>query len=154
MKLFLPLSLVVFVFFNIQAAYSADFVQLDEKQLLLTKTSLKNKKSSEVTLNAYQNLISKADQLLEVDSFSVTHKEILAPTKNPNDYLSISRYWWPDENQEGGLPWVRRDGITNPDTQTDKVDRNRLGEMTKAVRALSYAYIFPMMRGMQKKVLN
>ena len=142
MKLFLYFSLLLLSLFSFQVTNSAEFVQLDEKKLLSVKTSLKNKTSSETSLNAYQDLIRKADVLLDLEVFSVTHKEILAPTNNPNDYLSISRYWWPDETKEEGLPWVRRDGETNPDTQTDKVDRQRLGEMTKAVRDLSYAYYF------------
>ena len=128
------------VIFNIQVTNSAEFVQLDEKKLSSVKASLSNKQSSETTLSAYKDLIEKADALLGIENFSVTHKAILPPTKNSNDYLSISRYWWPDEAKDDGLQWVRRDGETNPDTQTDKVDRQRLGEKTKAVRDLSYSY--------------
>jgi len=142
MKLSVYCSFLMLVIFNIQVTNSANFVQLDEKQLSLVKASLKNKNSSEATEAAYGMLIERADTLLSVENFSVTHKTILAPTKNANDYLSISRYWWPDETKEGGLPWVRRDGETNPDTQTDKVDRQRLGRMTNSVRDLSYAYYF------------
>ena len=142
MKLSLYFSFLLFVLFDIQVTNSAEFVQLDEKKLSSVKASLSNKQSSETTLSAYKDLIEKADALLGIENFSVTHKAILPPTKNSNDYLSISRYWWPDEAKDDGLPWIRRDGETNPDTQTDKVDRQRLGEMTKAVRDLSYAYYF------------
>ena len=40
------------------------------------------------------------------------------------------------------MPWTRRDGETNPDTQTDKVDRKRIGEMTQTVESLGQAYYF------------
>jgi len=87
-------------------------------------------------------LIKQSDRLLDVDVFSVTDKTILAPTGDPHDYLSISRYWWPDKRQSNGLPWKRRDGETNPDTQTDKVDRKRIGEMSESVESLGRAYYF------------
>ena len=133
--------MLLFVF-NLQQAHAMKFVQLNEKALSSVKQSLEKKTSSELTLNAYESLLEQANMLLDIENFSVTDKGILPPTKSLNDYLSISRYWWPDESKADGLPWVRRDGETNPDTQTDKVDRKRLGEMTSAVKALSYAYYF------------
>jgi len=144
----LPLKLRSLVFtslvilLNSNSALSAKFVQLNEQQLAQVKLSIQNKSASQATINAYDRLIVQADALLDIEEFSVTHKEIETPTKDPHDYLSISRYWWPDESQKDGLPWIRRDGETNPDTQTDKVDRKRIGGMTQAVKHLSYAYYF------------
>ena len=125
-----------------QFVHAAQFVQLNEQAMLEVKKSLKSEQSKPVTLKAYERLLERADGLLTIENYSVTNKTISPPTKNFNDYLSISRYWWPDETKEDGLPWIRRDGETNPDTQTDKVDRNRLGDMTAAVRSLGYAYYF------------
>lgn len=121
---------------------AAQFVQLDTQKLLSAKANLQSNDSSQITKKAYQQLIGNANKLLNVPNYTVIDKEILAPTNTPNDYLSISRYWWPDQSKADGLPWLRRDGETNPDTQTDKVDRKRLGQMTTAVRDLSYAYFF------------
>ena len=69
-------------------------------------------------------------------------KTIFPPTDDKHDYLSISRYWWPDPTKEQGLPWMRKDGVTNPQTQTDAVDRKRLGLMGNGVWTLSLAYYF------------
>ncbi len=132
----------MFIVLTTQYAHAARFVQLDEQDLLNAKTNLTSKTSSAETKNAYKRLIQSADALLDIERFSVIDKKIASPTNNNHDYLSISRYWWPDESKSDGLPWLRRDGETNPDTQTDKVDRNRLGGMTMAVRTLSYAYYF------------
>lgn len=142
MKFRLLICTSFFLLFNISNAFSAKFVQLDQQQLSKIKTSIKTASASKATINAYQSLIAQADLLLELESFSVTDKSILAPTNDPHDYLSISRYWWPDTSKDDGLPWLRRDGETNPDTQTDKVDRKRIGGMTSAVKSLSYAYYF------------
>jgi len=117
-------------------------VQLDKKNINKVKSSLHNSDALAVSQEAYKKLLQHADSLLVLKNPSVVDKEILPPTQDPHDYLSISRYWWPDASKEDGLPWIRRDGITNPDTQTDKVDRKRLGLFTSSVEHLAYAYFF------------
>lgn len=89
-----------------------------------------------------RHLVKKANALLDQPSPTVINKTLLPPTKDKQDYLSISRYWWPDPTKEDGLPWIRKDGQTNPDTQTDAVDRPRLGRMTKGVKTLALAWYF------------
>ena len=138
LRLFITLLLLS----HANSVFSAKFVQLDEQQLSAVKTLINANAASPLTVSAYQALIEKADALLDVQDYTVIDKQILAPTNDPHDYLSISRYWWPDKSKADGLPWVRHDGDTNPDTQTDKVDRKRIGAMTTAVKNLSYAYYF------------
>lgn len=120
--------------------FSEQFILLDKHALEEVKTTFTNGQALEDTNLAYAALIDKADSLLSEPHYSVVDKTILPPSNNLHDYLSISRYWWPDESKDSGLPWIRRDGETNPDTQTDHVDRNRLGDMTQAVSLLSKAY--------------
>lgn len=117
-------------------------VQYDLVELLKLKTSLKLQRASAETLKEYRGLLKKADGYLEVENPTVINKELLPPTKNKNDYLSISRYWWPDSTKPDGLPWIRKDGETNPDTQTDAVDRKRLARMSGYVEILALAYFF------------
>ena len=33
------------------------------------------------------------------------------PSGDKHDYLSYSRYWWPDPEKNDGLPYIRRDGV-------------------------------------------
>lgn len=117
-------------------------VQYDLVELLKLKTSLKLQRASSEAQKEYRGLLKKADSYLEIENPTVINKELLPPTKNKNDYLSISRYWWPDTAKTDGLPWIRKDGETNPDTQTDAVDRKRLGRMSDYVEKLSLAYFF------------
>ena len=146
MELTLKHLAILFIAFllsvNATTALSAKFVQLDEQQLQSAKALIQSGEAPALTQDAYKKLLNDADALLKVKDFTVTDKEILAPTGDAHDYVSISRYWWPDPSKKDGLPWVRHDGETNPDTQTDKVDRKRIGAMTKAVKTLSYAYYF------------
>ena len=45
--------------------------------------------------------------------YSVMDKKELPPSKDKHDYLSYSRYWWPDPDKEDGLPYIRKDGVVN-----------------------------------------
>ena len=56
----------------------------------------------------------------------------------PNDYYSNSDYWWPDPTKTNGLPYIRRDGETNPKNFNDH--RYALRQLRDAVAALGAAY--------------
>ena len=130
--------MLFFVFHGIIAQNS--LVQYDYESLNKLKTSLQFQIASSETQKVYRDLVKRADKILTKKNPTVIDKELRSPSGDQRDYLSISRYWWPDESKENGLPWVRKDGETNPDTQTDAVDRKRLGRMTNYVKTLSLAY--------------
>ena len=91
---------------------------------------------------ALQKLKKTADFALETDPYTVMDKEILPPSKDKHDYLSFSRYWWPDPDKEDGLPYIRKDGIVNRELIANG-DRNRLGKFCNDVQSLGLAgYIF------------
>jgi hypothetical protein len=54
--------------------------------------------------------------------------------------MSIGPYWWPNPDTEDGLPYVRRDGLTNP--ERDAYDRIPLAELSQSVTTLALAYFF------------
>lgn len=134
----------VIVLFLILSAkgFSIPGFQLDSMNLATVKQKLQDKTASERTRASYKQLISKANKLLSIKNPSVMDKTIAPPTGNKHDYLSISRYWWPNPETPNRLPWIRKDGKTNPETQTDAVDRKRLGTMTSGVNTLCLAYYF------------
>jgi hypothetical protein len=73
---------------------------------------------------------------------AVTDKHtLLPPSGNPHDYFSLSPYWWPDSSKKDGLPYIRHDGVTNPESKKD-LDRPRLAAMVDNVNTLSLAYYF------------
>ncbi len=132
----------VLVFFILLSSkgFSMEVFQLDTIALANVKQKLYDGTASERTMSAYKTLLSTADKLLLIKNPTVMDKTIVPPTGNKHDYLSISRYWWPNPEVPNGLPWIRNDGETNPDTQTDAVDRKRMGTMTNGVKSLSLAY--------------
>ncbi|MDL2306271.1 alginate lyase family protein, partial [Bacteroides sp. OttesenSCG-928-D19] len=89
---------------------------------------------------AYENLIKEAEQQLGVKPYSVVYKEGMPPSGDKHDYVSLSRYVWPDPSKPDGLPYIHRDGESNP--ELEKYDRIPLGNMADAVHTLSLAYFF------------
>ena len=145
---------IMFMCFISTTVFSNSFILLDSLELAKTKEMIANKTASNKTLAVYKKLIRTADLILKSTNPTVIDKTINPPTGNKHDYLSISRYWWPDPEKKDGLPWIRYDGKTNPDTQTDAVDRKRLGFMGKSVRNLSLAYYFTNDEKYAKKAIS
>lgn len=142
-KIFTLTSLFILSTFTVSlTTKAAQYIQFNEENIQQVKTSLHNNNAHEITNRAYDFLLQNADLALTMTPPTVIDKKFNPPSNNKHDYLSISRYWWPDPKSSNGLPWIRKDGITNPDTQTDDVDRRRLGKVTNAIRNLSLAYYF------------
>lgn len=57
----------------------------------------------------------------------------------PHDFFSTGDYWWPDPKKPGGLPYIKRDGETNPDGFY--AHRQALFAMKDAVAALAAAWV-------------
>ncbi|MDF7807854.1 alginate lyase family protein [Pontiellaceae bacterium B12219] len=93
-------------------------------------------------LPAFSNLVEQAEAALFSGPFSVMNKTRVPPSGDKHDYMSFSRYWWPDPTKPDGLPYIRRDGETNPESQGSASDRPRLGHMAAGVETLGLAYYF------------
>lgn len=89
---------------------------------------------------AYRQLLLDADKAMKDGTYSVTFKEGIAPSGDKHDYVSMSRYFWPNPDKPDRLPYVYRDGESNP--ELNKYDRNPLGNMANAVTTLSLAYFY------------
>jgi hypothetical protein len=90
---------------------------------------------------AYAALIDSARAALDDAPVSVTQKSRTPPSGDKHDYMSLAPYWWPDSTKPGGLPFVRRDGLVNPESRVDH-DGWRMYAMMKRVEALALAWWF------------
>lgn len=91
---------------------------------------------------ALTNLLYAAEQAMTEGPFTVMNKTLAPPSEDKHDYLSFGRYWWPDPDRPDGLPYIRRDGATNPDSQGAASDRPRLGSLCGNVETLALAHYF------------
>lgn len=86
-------------------------------------------------------LTRDADRALKSATFAVTHKELLPPSRDKHDCISLAPYWWPNLNTNNGLPYLRRDGEINPERDRTS-DRKRLDQLAQAVKTFGLAYYF------------
>ena len=84
-------------------------------------------------------IVKEADKRVGKPIITITENENLQVSKDPHDYFSIGRYFWPDPDKPAGLPWINRDGETNPNA-VKASDEKKLGEMIHTVEYLALAY--------------
>lgn len=103
--------------------------------------SVRNHLNEQPYQQAYQALIKNANKYLTEPNLSVVDdKEHIPASGNIHDYMSIGRYTWPDSTKVDGLPYIGRDGYTNPEYYT--YDREVLLNMVERVKILSLAWYF------------
>ena len=83
-------------------------------------------------------LLAGADEALGRGPYSVVDKTGFRGD-DIHDYHSQAPYWWPDPETPDGLPYVRRDGQTNPEKYGDALDSRRRHDMSLDLAALSRA---------------
>lgn len=105
-----------------------------------TMKTIRDKKCTLSYSLAYQSLLRDAEEALKRPNYSVTYKGFTSARGNKHDYVSLSRYWWPNPQTADGMPYIHKDGQSNP--ELNKYDRNRLSDMCNAVNTLSLAYFY------------
>ena len=90
---------------------------------------------------AYKMLIKDADKALQFGPVSVMEKKNDPPSGDKHDYMSLAPYFWPDPNKPGGLPYIRKDGETNPEVK-DYKDKEYQPMLCSNVQTLALAYYF------------
>ena len=92
------------------------------------------------TKTAFKLAFEEAKNVIRQPNISVTDKPNVPPSGDKRDYFSVSRYWWPNPETEDHLPWIRKDGKTNPSTRSDDFDSQRLRLVAKKIEVLCVAY--------------
>jgi hypothetical protein len=122
------------------ALAAPDVITLDGKVLEATRARIKQ---NDVALKpALDALIGRADKALAGQPEAVTQKGLTPPSGDKHDYMSIGPYWWPDPSKPNGLPYMRKDGETNPSSKNDDTDSARIQRMCEKVKNLALAYYF------------
>lgn len=99
-------------------------------------------KHSSVVRRSLKDLRQVADVAFDDGPYSVVDKEITPPSGDKHDYLSFSRYWWPNPDTPDGLPFLRHDGRVNR-KRVAMGDRQAIGSLCEDVESLSLAaYLF------------
>ncbi len=75
---------------------------------------VEHKKSGLASSATLAELRKNADEILTQPILRVTDKKLKAISGNNHDYMSMGLYWWPNPDTPDGLPYIRRDGYSNP----------------------------------------
>ena len=87
------------------------------------------------------DLRKQADSLLDMKPLTVMQKTFTPVSGNKHDYMSQAPYFWYDSTKPNGLPYIRKDGVRNP--EINKItDRTYIGRLENASRILSLAWYF------------
>ncbi len=122
---------------------NSDMISLyfDDQLLLEAREAIEDKDPAIMT--AYKSFKNHTDTaFLNMEPISITFDKIhTAPSRDPRDYISLSPYWWPNPDTADGSPYLRNDGVTNPEVY-EYHERERSGLIGEATQALALMYFF------------
>ena len=90
---------------------------------------------------AVSSVLKAGDRALEFEPVSVTDKTQMPVSGDKHDFVSLAKYWFPNPNSPDGLPYIRKDGVVNPEVKLYK-DYENLNKMSGAVLDAAIAYYF------------
>src|SRR6185295_10951001 len=83
-------------------------------------------------------ILKRADEALKLTPPAVTDQRATNSAGGPHDFFSQKDYYWPNPTNQNGLPYVNRDGESNPGIFSHH--RLAMRNMKDAVAALAAAY--------------
>ena len=83
-------------------------------------------------------ILKAATTALALEPITITKYRAKLSEGSANDFYSNGDYWWPDPTKPDGLPYIQRDGESNPDNFAEH--RRCLTRLRDAVAALGAAY--------------
>src|ERR1039457_3660922 len=85
----------------------------------------------------HDRILQAAAAAFKLEPVTITAFRAKLSDGGPNDFYSNGDYWWPNPNTTNGLPYVQRDGETNP--QNFIAHRQAIRQLSDAVAALGAA---------------
>jgi len=118
------------------------FLLIQEQRLAQLKSAYLGKEDVTVPPAAKAlatKIVKEADKRVGKPVITITENENLQASKDPHDYFSTARYYWPDPSKPDGRPYIRRDGESNPE-HNEVSDEQKLNDLVKSVEYLALAY--------------
>jgi hypothetical protein len=129
------LLLLIFYSFSldvVQPTWADDSGATNSIKNLLPKTSF------EMAMIDHDRILKLAEQALTLKPPVITDHVATNSAGGLHDFFSQADYEWPNPNTTNGLPYVGRDGESNPDVFS--FHRMAMRDMKDAVAALAAAY--------------
>jgi len=139
-SLILALTLMALVTVSPAAEAKLDLILMNAESLAQARDSVRAGNSP--LKAAYDRLLRDAQKAMSVRPASVMDKTKTPASGDKHDFYSIGPYYWPNPNTPNGLPYISKDGVSNPERSTDAYDPGRAGKIFKAIEILALAYYF------------
>ena len=114
----------------------------EKPKAVLKTTSEAKLPSPKLTLDVAaidrERILRASTAALEQQPVSITTTPAKLSEGGPNDFYSNGDYWWPDSSKPNGLPYIKRDGETNPENFV--AHRMAVKALRDSVAALAAAY--------------
>src|SRR4030095_652943 len=136
-KQILLLLLAVIIMIATVTAQSPNVFAMDANRLVELKEKIRQKDKE--VLQLIDSLKKQANGLLKMKPVSVMDKEFTPVSGNKHDYMSQAPYFWYDSSKPNGLPYMRKDGVRNPEIYKI-TDRTYIGRLENASRILSLTW--------------
>ena len=121
---------------NVQAQSPKVYIMDASRLAEVKKKAQKNDKAS---MQLIQGVQKEAEKFLTMKPLSVMDKGFTPVSGNKHDYMSQAPYFWYDSSKPNGLPYLRRDGVRNP--EINKItDKKLLGDLENATKTLALAW--------------
>jgi len=91
------------------------------------------------TPNILKAVRADADKAMKQGPWSVMQKTITPTSGDKHDYMSLARYFWPNPATPDHLPYIRKDGQSNPEIKTI-ADHEGLHNMAKYSHMIALAW--------------
>lgn len=112
---------------------------IDAARLTELKKQFTQKNTAAISM--VNQLQKEAEPFLTMKPVSVMDKGITPPSGSKHDYMSQAPYFWYDSSKPNGLPYMRKDGVRNPEINKIE-DHKHLDELHESVYTLSLAWYF------------
>ena len=135
------ISGVLYLVQGLSAQNAPQTLILDGDALAKNQQELSSNKNSEKAA-ALKKLLKDADKVVQEGVlYSVMHKKQTPPSGDKHDYMSQAPYWWPDPTKKDGLPYIKKDGLKNPELK-DIPDTDEMDDMEDDAETTALAYFF------------
>ncbi|HTN19390.1 MAG TPA: alginate lyase family protein [Pelobium sp.] len=108
---------------------------------VLSKNKIAFQQKDAAIIKKVEIVTKKADSYLGLLPLTVMQKSFTPSSGSKHDYMSLGPYWWPNPAKPDGLPYIRKDGLRNPEIKKI-TDRQYLGELEQRCKFLALAYYF------------
>lgn len=140
MKIFHLLIFSMFLYHGLLAQRGSNFT-LDRDILSANKSLYIHGKDKAIRL-AGNKLINDADRIVKLGKkYSVTFNDKVLSNVSNHEYMSISRYSWPNPKTKNGLPYITIDGKTNY-TNARISDKEYIDGISRDIFILGMAFYY------------